>query len=92
MNHRQLNAWNWSATTSVYCGGFKEELVSFDTEQSWDGTKAGHERLMKALVEKLEGMSDRLGLQYRVWKPTAVSGKKWADRLPECIDIDRVPF
>lgn len=92
MTGRQLNAWNWSATTVVYCGGFKDLLTSFETQQYWDGSKAGHERLMKALVERLEGMSDRLGLQYELYQPPEVADKKWAATLPPVVRIDRFPF
>lgn len=91
MDNRQLNAWNWSATTDVYCNGFKDHLTSFDTEQYWDGTRLGHMRLMKALVERLEDMSDRLGLQYRVWQPTAIKGRRWAAELAEVVEVDRLP-
>jgi hypothetical protein len=91
MNDRQINAWNWSATTNVYVNGFKDCIASFDTEQYWNGTKSHHESLMKQLVERLEDMSDRLGLQYRVHRPVAIAGHKWADRTPESIDVDRFP-
>jgi hypothetical protein len=92
MATRQLNAWNWAATTEVFCNGYKDLLTTFDTEQYWDGTKVGHERLWAALVERLEGEADRLNLEYRVHRPTAIRGYKWAAETPESVDVDRIPF
>lgn len=84
---RQLNAWNWSATAYVYVNDFKDYVTAFDTEQHWDGTRRGHERLMAALVERLEGQRDRLGFQYRLHQPTAIKYESWAEKLPEFIEI-----
>jgi hypothetical protein len=89
---RKLNAWNWTATTEVFCNGYADLLTTFNTEQYWDGSRAGHERLMKALIEHLEGQADRLNLEYRVHQPEVILGHKWAAKLPMIIEVDRTPF
>lgn len=88
---RQLNNWNWSVTTEVFGDRFDRQLFSFNTEQVWDGTRAGHERLWGALVEHLEGSSDRLGLRYLVHRPAAIEGKPWSTKTPKAVEIDRAP-
>jgi hypothetical protein len=89
---RQQNNPNWSAKIEIYCNSYSDLLSTFQTEQVWDGSKAGHERLMSALIERLEGEADRLGLEYKLYQPEAVRGKAWAARLPRTYLVSRIPF
>jgi hypothetical protein len=92
MATRQLNAWNWSAHVFVYTQGCSEYLTAYSVEQYWDGTRTGHDRLMKAAIEHLEDLADRTGLAYRVHVPEQVKDKRWAFGLPRVVEIDRIPF
>lgn len=92
MQSRQQNHPNWDAHVFVYTPGCREYLTAYNVGQSWDGSRAHHERLMAALVEFTEGLADRTGLAYRIHLPSQVKAKRWAFRLEPVIEIERIPF
>lgn len=87
MATRQQNNWNWAATTYVYTAGCQEYLTCYDTQQVWDGTKAGHRRLMDALVRRTEELRDRTGLAYRIYRPTGIGCCRALADEPEVIEV-----
>ena len=91
MTTRQLNAWNWEMKVVVSCNDYRDELAAFSIQQYWDGTRAGHERLYKAAIEHLEGLADRLGLDYEAYRPKAITGYRWCIKTPRVVRIDRSP-
>jgi hypothetical protein len=91
MSIRQLNVWNWEMEVTCYCDNFQTPLTTFTFQQYWDGTRSGHDRIYGACIEKLEDMSDRLGLQYQAFRPAAILEKSWATKTPLVAEIDRLP-
>lgn len=69
-----FNSPNWFNTVTVYRKGSAEVLETIRYEQVWDGSLKGHRRLRAAIVNQVELLRDKTGLEYIIWSPECYGG------------------
>ena len=82
----KFNNPNWEAHIDYRPSREYTEPLTLKIEQVWDGTKAGHERLIRQCTAEVEGWRDRLGGSYTCYWALGPQREKIGS------DADRVTF